>query len=149
MTKTTSWLDEWEAKQMRDPEFRAAIEELEPAYQVARLRMKRGLTQKQLAKLIGTTQSSVARLESGRTQPRLSFLRKVVEALGGRLQIRIEARDEVTAITRPPLSLAPIVERLWAYSLELNQVKVTSASSPAQTYRVDSEIESRTIYLPS
>jgi len=29
--------EDWEAEQMRDPEFRAAAEELEPAYQVARL----------------------------------------------------------------------------------------------------------------
>ena len=28
--------EDWEAKQMLDPEFRAAAEELEPAYQVAR-----------------------------------------------------------------------------------------------------------------
>ena len=31
--------EDWEAEQMRDPEFRAAAEELEPAYQVARLRI--------------------------------------------------------------------------------------------------------------
>jgi len=29
--------EDWEAEKMRDPEFRAAAEELEPAYQVARL----------------------------------------------------------------------------------------------------------------
>ena len=149
MTKTTSWLDEWEAKQMRDPEFRAAIEELEPAYQVARLRMKRGLTQKQLAKLIGTTQSSVARLESGRTQPRLSFLRKVVEALGGRLEIRIEAQEEARVSRRPSLSVASIVEKEWAYSVQVALVEATSGSSPAQSYRLGSEIEPRNIYVSS
>jgi DNA-binding XRE family transcriptional regulator len=78
------------AKLLEDPEFREAYDELEPAYQVARLRIMRGLTQKQLADLVGTTQSSIARLESGRELPRLSFLQRVVEALGGKLTIRIE-----------------------------------------------------------
>ena len=31
--------EDWEAEQMRDPEFRAAAEELEPAYQKARRRI--------------------------------------------------------------------------------------------------------------
>ena len=35
--------EDWEAEQMRDPEFRAAAEELEPAYQVARLRIIKNL----------------------------------------------------------------------------------------------------------
>jgi transcriptional regulator with XRE-family HTH domain len=81
--------EDWLHEQMQDSAFRGAVEELEPAYQVARLRMKRGLTQKQLAKLVGTRQSSISRLESGKAQPSLSFLRRVIEALGGRLAIRV------------------------------------------------------------
>ena len=42
----------------------------------------RALTQKELADLVGTKQPSIARLESGSDLPRLSFLRRVVEALG-------------------------------------------------------------------
>ena len=95
--------EDWEAEQMQDPEFRAAVEELEPAYQVARLRIKRGLTQKQLAKLVGTHQSSIARLESGNTQPRLSFLRRVVEALGGRLEVRIMPQEEALVVAQAPI----------------------------------------------
>ena len=41
-------LEEWEAAQMQDPEFVAALAALEPAYQIARLRILRCLTQKQL-----------------------------------------------------------------------------------------------------
>ncbi len=94
---------DWEAEQMQDPEFRAAVEELEPAYQVARLRIKRGLTQKQLAKLVGTKQSSIARLESGRIEPRLSFLRRVVKALRGRLEVRITPQEKALIPTQPPV----------------------------------------------
>lgn len=71
------------------PEFREAWEASEPAYQVARLRIMRGLTQAQLAELVGTKQPSIARLESGRVEPKLSFLRRVVEALGARLEVHI------------------------------------------------------------
>jgi transcriptional regulator with XRE-family HTH domain len=81
-------LEEWEAKQMQDPEFVAAMAELEPAYQVARLRIMRGLTQEQLAEMTGTKQPSIARLESGASTPSVSFLRKVAAALGSRLEVR-------------------------------------------------------------
>ena len=85
--------EDWEAEHMRDPEFRAAAEELEPAYQVARLRLMRGLTQEELAERVGTTQSSIARLENGKRPPSLSFLRRVVEALEGDLEVRIAPRE--------------------------------------------------------
>jgi predicted transcriptional regulator len=89
MPAKTIPFEEWEAEQLRDPEFRKAYEALEPAYQVARLRAMRGLTQKQVAELVGTTQSSIARLESGKEMPRLSFLQRVVEALGGQVTVTI------------------------------------------------------------
>jgi hypothetical protein len=47
----------------KDPEFVQAGKELEPGYQIARLRIQRGLTQSQLAELVGTNQPSIARLE--------------------------------------------------------------------------------------
>lgn len=91
---TSVRLEEWEAKRLEDPEFRAAVEKLEPAYQVTRLRLLRNLTQEELAARVGTKQSSIARLESGKSEPSLSFLRRVVEALGGRLEVRIVAQEE-------------------------------------------------------
>jgi transcriptional regulator with XRE-family HTH domain len=100
-THTNIHFEDWEAERMRDSEFRAAAEELEPAYQVARLRIMRGLTQKELADMIGSRQSSIARLESGRTQPRLSFLHRIVEALKGRLEIRIVPEEEVETAQFP------------------------------------------------
>ena len=86
--------EEWEARKMENPEFRAAVEELEPAYQVARLRIIQGLTQAELAKLAKTTQPSIARLESGRAQPSLSFLQRVAGALGAKVEIKITPQEE-------------------------------------------------------
>ena len=80
--------EDWKAEKLKDPAVRAALEELEPAYQVARLRISRGLTQAQLAEMIGTKQSSIARLESGDHQPTIPFLRRIVEALGGSMEVK-------------------------------------------------------------
>jgi predicted transcriptional regulator len=93
--KASIRFEDWEAEQMKDPQFREAAEELEPAYQVARLRILRGLTQEQLADLVGTRQPSIARLESGNAEPRLSFLRRVVEALDGDMEIVITPKEQV------------------------------------------------------
>ncbi len=72
----------WHDQQMQDPEFVAELEKLEPGHQVARLRIKLGLTQTQLAEMVGTKQPSIARLENGEGSPSLSFLEKVAGALG-------------------------------------------------------------------
>jgi DNA-binding XRE family transcriptional regulator len=95
MSKTVRYED-WLEKQMADPEFRATYGELDLACQVARLRIMRGLTQEQLASMVGTRQPNIARLESGRTTPSLPFLRRVVEALGGELEIKIQVPDEAS-----------------------------------------------------
>jgi DNA-binding XRE family transcriptional regulator len=92
MSKNPVRFDDWLDKQLQDPGFRQAWDELEPAYQVARLRILRGLTQQQVADLVGTRQPSIARLESGKSSPNLAFLKRVVEALNGRLTVRIESR---------------------------------------------------------
>ena len=116
MRKTTT-LNQVLKEKLRDPEFRQAYEELEPAYQVARLRIQRGLTQAQLAELVGTKQPSIARLESGQEAPRLSFLKRVVEAMGGTLTITITSPDlDDEASTQEPgdgrfMSAFPPVEQ--------------------------------------
>jgi DNA-binding transcriptional regulator YiaG len=52
--------EDWGAEKIKDPDFLAAAEKLEPGYQVARLRLIRGLTQAQLAEMVGTRQPSIA-----------------------------------------------------------------------------------------
>jgi len=81
--------EDWEAEKIKDPDFLAAAEKLEPGYQVARLRMLRGLTQAQLAEMVGTRQPSIARLENGSSTPSLSFLSKIAEALGAKIEFKL------------------------------------------------------------
>ena len=49
--------------------------------------MSAGLTQAELARRLGTTQSAIARLERTGSNPRLSSLRRAIEAMGRRLEI--------------------------------------------------------------
>lgn len=89
MTHRFESFDDYLREQLQDPEFRADWEALEPAYQIARLRIMRGLTQAELAELVGTKQPSIARIENGKTEPKLSFLRRLAEALDARLEVNI------------------------------------------------------------
>ena len=82
-------LEDWEAERMQNTEFVAALAAHEPAYQVARLRLLARPHAKQLADLVGTKQSSIARLEPGTTPPNLSFLSKVATALGARVEVHL------------------------------------------------------------
>jgi DNA-binding XRE family transcriptional regulator len=81
--------DEHLAERLQDPEFQAEWEALEPAYQIARLRIMRGLTQAELAEKVGTKQPSIARIENGTTEPKISNLRRIAEALGAELVIAV------------------------------------------------------------
>lgn len=50
--------------------------------EVENMRMKAGLTQKQLAKKIGTLQPAIARIESGSYLPSLTMMNKIAKVLG-------------------------------------------------------------------
>ena len=62
------------------------------AERVAARRQELGLSQQQLAQLTGTTQSAIARLESGARAPRLDTLLRVADALDARLDVRLLPR---------------------------------------------------------
>ncbi len=60
------------------------------AFQIRELREKLGLTQKELAELVGTKQSNIARIENADyTRYTLTTLEKVTRALKAKLQVRI------------------------------------------------------------
>jgi transcriptional regulator with XRE-family HTH domain len=86
------WIDgqlEAEPVLARAVEHRLAEMKLEQ--QIVALREKRGLTQKQLARLLGTSQPYVAKLESGRVRNLgVKTLVKCARALGASVSIRME-----------------------------------------------------------
>jgi transcriptional regulator with XRE-family HTH domain len=63
------------------------------AGQVADRRHERGLSQAELAKLVGTTQSAIARLESGGRPPRIDTLLRIANALDADLHIELMGRQ--------------------------------------------------------
>ena len=78
-----------------DPEYAEAFADMEEEFTLARelikARIRSGLTQKQLAEKMGTTQSSVARLESGSSLPSLRSLKRYACATGSKMRIYLES----------------------------------------------------------
>jgi len=83
--------DEYLAEELKDPKFKKYFDEygrqLEISYKLLQLRKQKKMSQLMLAKKIGTTQSNIARIESGGQNFTVSFLDKVATALGANLEI--------------------------------------------------------------
>src|SRR5688572_15091637 len=71
------------------------------ADQVSERRRELGLSQKQLAELTGTTQSAIARLESGGRPPRIDTLLRITSALDCELEVRLRPRTETKGADTP------------------------------------------------
>ena len=81
---------------LNDPEFKAHYQEerqaLKLAVKIAKLREKKGLSQQQMAKLMGTSQQAVSRIESGEYEGfTLKTLEKIAEATGTKVKIEFVA----------------------------------------------------------
>jgi transcriptional regulator with XRE-family HTH domain len=67
-----------------------AMKERQDIYQtMTAARLEAGLTQSELARLMRTTQSVIARLENGRSLPSMTTLEKLAEVTGNRLEVRL------------------------------------------------------------
>lgn len=77
---------------LRDKKVKKGYDALEVEFKLVELliaeRLKRGVSQKELAYRIGTKQSAIARFESGNCNPTLSFIRKISGALNVQLKIK-------------------------------------------------------------
>jgi transcriptional regulator with XRE-family HTH domain len=107
-------------RQMRDPAFAArfknAGEAWDVATQIAALRKQAGISQKQLAKLLRTSQQQVSRLESPSYEGHsLSMLRRVADALHARVRVVFEATsasDRMSVAEHPaPYRRSPRVSK--------------------------------------
>jgi transcriptional regulator with XRE-family HTH domain len=99
MKKTN--FDRFLEKQMQDPafvgRFKSAAEAWDVALQIAALRERAGLSQKELAKLLKTSQQQISRLESsGYEGHSLSMLRRVANALHARVRVIFEPAKATT-----------------------------------------------------
>lgn len=88
MTKIVTLKNRW----MKEEGFKEAYEESHAEFELARqlieARMQCGLSQEDLAEIMDTSQSTVARLESGKTLPSMRTLKRFAEATNSEIQIQ-------------------------------------------------------------
>ncbi len=88
-----------------DPRRLASLEEerhkAKIAGQIYELRTQAGLSQAELARLVGTTQSVISRLEDADYNGHsLNMLRRIAEALNCRVEVRLVAKGKTLAARR-------------------------------------------------
>jgi DNA-binding XRE family transcriptional regulator len=115
ITKKTNF-DNYLDEQMTDQGFTArfvhASEAWDVALQITALRKKAGLSQKELAKLLKTSQQQISRLEStGYEGHSLSMLRRVAEALHAKVRVVFEPDADEAGLHVAERSTAYVVEK--------------------------------------
>ena len=83
--------DDFLQEELKNPEFKKWYDfygkQVEISYNLLLLRKEKGMTQAELAKKIGTTQSNVGRLESGQQNFTVETLDKIAKVFGKELKI--------------------------------------------------------------
>lgn len=86
-----TWDDYKEYVKRIDPENKKTMEEIEAISEIVRALIEQrnnlGISQRELASLCGLPQSSVARIESYATMPKLDTLIKIMQPLGLKLSV--------------------------------------------------------------
>ena len=89
-------------EQLQNPEFAAEWDRTrfarEVAIRVVKYRSERGMTQRDMAKATGLTQSVIARLEIGEQTPSLSTLAKLTKATGLRFRLDVDGGNVALAV---------------------------------------------------
>ena len=85
-------LNEFMAEQLKNPEFRAEYDKIQPELDVIRAlveaRISQNLTQKELAARTGIDQADISKLENGSRNPSLNLLKRLADGMG--MVLRIE-----------------------------------------------------------
>jgi transcriptional regulator with XRE-family HTH domain len=99
----TSTFKQFKARALRRPGVKKAYDELAEEFsfidEVLKARAASGLTQAELAARVGTTQSAIARLESGtpKHSPSIVTLQRYARAIGYRLEVKLVKERGLTA----------------------------------------------------
>ena len=99
--------DRYLKAQLTDPafaeRFAAAGEAWDVSLQISALREQAGLSQKQLADALSTSQQQISRLESpGYEGHSLAMLRRVAAALGARVTVTFDPVEAPTGVAESP-----------------------------------------------
>ena len=115
--KTKSTFDRYLEEQLQEKGFAERFDKAGKAWdvalQLADLRKKSGLSQKELAHRVGTSQQQISRLESPAYEGHsLNMIRRVAEVLGAAVRVTIEplkqAGPEVAAEEKAPYRVKKI-----------------------------------------
>ena len=90
MAKVKDLHRQWAANPKYKAEYDALDEEFRLARNLIEARTRAGLSQTQLARRMKTSQSYIARIESGQVKPSTDALQRFARATGSRLQISFE-----------------------------------------------------------
>lgn len=86
-------------EQLKDAEFKAEFEALEPEYQVIsamiKAREEQNISQRQLSEKTGIAQADISRIESGEGNPTLRTLQRIAEGLGMRLELVFKPHSNI------------------------------------------------------
>ncbi len=93
MTKISSLHQRWSKDSQYRDAYGSMQAEFELARQLIKTRLKSGLSQGQLAEKMGTSQSTIARLESGSSLPSIRTLMKFAEATNSKFRISFRPID--------------------------------------------------------
>ncbi len=84
--------DTLHARWIGDPEYRREYEKLGPEFEIAKqiidARIKRKITQEELAKRMGTGQAVISRLENANAKPSLTLIQRLADALNLKVELK-------------------------------------------------------------
>lgn len=94
MSRRVYTLQDHLTESLKDPAFRKAWEQSEVEYQLSRQviaeRLRRKMTQKELARKAKTTQAVISRVERMTSNVSVELLKRIADAFGIRLKVRFE-----------------------------------------------------------
>jgi ribosome-binding protein aMBF1 (putative translation factor) len=83
------------AEWLKNPRVKTEYDRLAPEFELAaeliQARVRAGLSQEQLAVRMGTSQSTIARLESGKSLPSTKTLLRFAKATGSKVEVKLSA----------------------------------------------------------
>ena len=95
INELTNWVD-YEKRILKNKRFLKAVKKVDYEYQLARslieLRLKRRMSQKALAKKIGSKQPVISRIETASVKPSISLLERIANALEARLEVKFNLK---------------------------------------------------------
>lgn len=84
---------------LKNPEVQAEYDKLNTEFDIARqfiaLRKKKGMSQREFAKVVGIKQPQLARLESGKEIPRIQTLIKIAKQVGYNIEVRLVPEESI------------------------------------------------------